>query len=61
MERDGVELSEVLNFAAQQGHFTADTPPEKYPPEYVAGLIVPQWETVKAKVAEYRAGEDIPF
>ena len=61
MERDGVELSEVLNFAAQQGHFTADTPPEKYPPEYVAGLIVPQWETVKAKVAECRAGEDIPF
>ncbi len=56
-----MELSEVLNFAAQQGHFTADTPPDKYPPEYVAGLIVPQWETVKAKVAEYRAGEDIPF
>lgn len=61
MERDGVSLAEVLNFAAMQGHFTPDTPPENYPPEYVAGLIVPQWETVKAKVAEYRAEADIPF
>lgn len=61
MERDGVSLAEVLNFAALQGHFTPDTPPEAYPPDYIAGLIVPQWETVKAKVAEYRSGEDIPF
>ena len=61
MERDGVTLAEVLNFAALQGHFTPDTPAENYPPEYVAGFIVPQWEQVKAKVAEYRAGEDIPF
>ena len=61
MERDGVSLAEVLNFAVLQGHFTPDTPPEAYPPDYIAGLIVPQWETVKAKVAEYRGGEDIPF
>lgn len=61
MERDGVSLGEVLRFAALQGHFTIDTPPENYPPEYVAGFIVPQWDQVRAKVAEYRAGEDIPF
>ena len=61
MERDGVSLAEVLNFAALQGHFTPDTPPEAYPPDYIAGLIVPQWETVRAKVAEYRSGEDTPF
>lgn len=61
MERDGVTLDEVLNFAALQGHFTPDTPAENYPPEYVGGFIVPNWEQVKAKVAEYRAGEDIPF
>ena len=61
MARDGVTLAEVLNFAALQGHFTPDTPAENYPPEYVAGFIVPNWEQVKAKVAEYRAGEDIPF
>ena len=45
----------------QPDTFTPDTPPEAYPPDYIAGLIVPQWETVKAKVAEYRGGEDIPF
>lgn len=61
MERDGVSPDEVMGFAARQGHFTADTPADKYPPEYVAGLIVPQWETVKAKVAEYRRDEDVPF
>lgn len=61
MERDGVSLAEVLNFAVLQGHFTPDTPPEAYPPDYIAGLIVPQWEAVKAKVAEYRSGEDVPF
>lgn len=61
MERDGVSLADVMRFAVLQGHFTPDTPPEAYPADYVAGLIVPQWDAVKAKVAEYRASEDVPF
>lgn len=61
MERDGVTPDEVRGFAVLQGHFTPDTPLANYPADYVAGLIVPQWEQVKAKVAEYRAAEDVPF
>lgn len=61
MERDGVTPDEVRGFAVLQGHFTPDTPLANYPADYVAGLIVPQWDAVKAKVAEYRAAEDVPF
>lgn len=61
MERDGVTPDEVRGFAVLQGHFTPDTPLANYPADYVAGLIVPQWEQVKAKVMEYRAAEDVPF
>lgn len=61
MERDGVTPDEVRGFAVLQGHFTPDTPLANYPADYVAGLIVPQWEQVKAKVVEYRAAEDVPF
>lgn len=61
MERDGVTPAEVRGFAVLQGHFTPDTPLANYPADYVAGLIVPQWDAVKAKVAEYRAAEDVPF
>lgn len=61
MERDGVTPDEVRGFAVLQGHFTPDTPLANYPADYVAGLIVPQWDAVKAKVMEYRAAEDVPF
>lgn len=61
MERDGVTPDEVRGFAVLQGHFTPDTPLANYPADYVAGLIVPQWQQVAAKVAEYRAGGDVPF
>ena len=61
MERDGVTPDEVRGFAVLQGHFTPDTPLANYPADYVTGLIVPQWDAVKAKVAEYRAAEDVPF
>lgn len=61
MERDGVTPDEVRGFAVLQGHFTPDTPLANYPADYVAGLIVPQWQQVVAKVAEYRAGGDVPF
>lgn len=61
MERDGVTPDEVRGFAVLQGHFTPDTPLANYPADYVAGLIVPQWEQVRAKVMEYRAAEDVPF
>lgn len=61
MERDGVTPDEVRGFAVLQGHFTPDTPLANYPADYVAGLIVPQWEQVVAKVMEYRAAEDVPF
>lgn len=61
MERDGVTPDEVRGFAVLQGHFTPDTPLANYPADYVAGLIVPQWQQVVAKVMEYRAAEDVPF
>ena len=38
MERDGVELREVMAVAVQQGHFSADTPPENYDPPVRARL-----------------------
>lgn len=61
MRRDGVSLDEVKRFAMLQGHFTMDTPLEAYPPEYISGLIVPQWDAVRAKVGEYRDEKDVPF
>lgn len=61
MHRDGVTPDEVRRFAVLQGHFTPDTPLERYPAEYIAGLIVPQWDQVRAKVMEYREAEDVPF
>ena len=60
-DSDGVTPDEVRGFAVLQGHFTPDTPLANYPADYVAGLIVPQWQQVVAKVMEYRAAEDVPF
>lgn len=61
MERDGVELREVMAVAVQQGHFSADTPPENYDPQYVPGFVVPNWDQIVAKVNEMRADEGVPF
>lgn len=61
MERDGISLDEVLAVAVQQGHFSADTPPENYDPQYVPGFIVPNWDAIADKVRQMRAQEDVPF
>lgn len=62
MERDGVTFAQVRGVAALCGHYTADTPPEAFDPQYPAGFVVPNWEAVKAKVpAAEAAGLCIPF
>ena len=62
MQKDGVTIDEVREVAAQVGHFTIDTPPENYTPEYIPGFIVPNWAEVLNRVQANRINkEDVPF
>lgn len=62
MEKDGVSVDEVRAMSAAKGFFSADTPAENYPEDYVRGGIVAQWpkclENIKAMREE---AEPVPF
>lgn len=59
MQADGVTIDDVRKVAADHGHFTLDTPPENYPPEYITGFLVPSWPQVLEVIKENR--EPVPF
>ena len=62
MAKDGVTVDEVREVAAQVGHFTLDTPPEKFTPEYIPGFIVPNWPEVLNRIQANRINkEPVPF
>lgn len=59
MEADGVSVEEVMAVAASRGHFSPDTPPESYDPEYIEGFVVPNWPGIREVVMDMR--ERVPF
>lgn len=59
MQADGVTIDEIRKVAADNGHFTIDTPPENFPPDYINGFIVPSWQQILAVVKANRI--DVPF
>lgn len=62
MEKDGVSVEEVRAMSAAKGFFSADTPVENYPEEYVRGGIVAQWPKCLANVEAMREeAEPVPF
>ena len=62
MAKDGVTVDEVREVAAQVGHFTLDTPPENFTPEYIPGFIVPNWPEVLNRIQANRINkEPVPF
>lgn len=59
MQADGVTIDEIRKVAADHGHFTIDTPPENFPPDYINGFIVPSWQQILEVVKANRI--DVPF
>ena len=59
MQADGVTIDEIRKVAADHGHFTIDTPPENFPPDYINGFIVPSWRQILEVVKANRI--DVPF
>lgn len=59
MQADGVTIDEIRKVTADHGHFTIDTPPENFPPDYINGFIVPSWQQILAVVKANRI--DVPF
>ncbi|MFQ9179968.1 MAG: ATP-binding protein [Eggerthella lenta] len=62
MERDGVSVEEIRAMSAAKGFFSADTPAENYPEDYVLGGIVAQWDKCVANIEAMREeAEPVPF
>ena len=59
MKMDGVQPFEVKAAVAQKGYFPIDTPWDKYPGDFVEGVLIGAWEQVRAMVYENREKE--PF
>lgn len=59
MQADGVTIEEIRKVAADHGHFTIDTPPENFPPDYITGFIVPEWSNILEVVKANRI--PVPF
>lgn len=59
MQADGVTIEEIRKVAADRGHFTIDTPPENFPPDYITGFIVPEWPNILEVVKANRI--PVPF
>ena len=62
MEKDGVTIDDIVANAVYRKHFTPDTPPSRYPKDYVEGAIVTQWPKVVENVRNLREkNEPVPF
>lgn len=59
----GASVDEVRRVASDvKGFFTADTPPENYPREFIDGCIVAQWPKWREEIERMRLdAEPVPF
>lgn len=58
MRTNGVDESEIRFAVANKGWFPEDTPIANYPPDFIAGAIIGNWEGLYKKICEYR---QVPF
>lgn len=58
MRADNVHPSELSEVVADQGHFPANMPIDKYDPDYYLGFLVPNWKAVMDSINERR---ELPF
>lgn len=58
MRADNVHPSELSEVVADQGHFPANMPIDKYDPDYYLGFLVPNWKDVMDSINERR---ELPF
>lgn len=54
MRAEGISPIEVKVAIAQRGYFPVDTPWDKYPADFVEGVLIGAWEQVKSMVMENR-------
>lgn len=58
---EGYACEEVTAVAVKLGHFTADTPAESYPEDYL-GFVAAEWPKFKGHIDKMRAdSEPVPF
>lgn len=61
MKASHVALDEIKAMSVAKGFFTAETPIENYPKEYVEGGILAQWDKCLQNIKDLRKQEPVPF
>lgn len=62
MNPAGITVDDVKNVSVAMGNFTADTPTENYPEDYIAGFIVANFDKVKERINNMKSNlDDVPF
>lgn len=59
MEKDEITPFEVRAAVAEAGYFPMETPFDKFPMDFVRGVLIADWETVKNKCLAIR--QKMPF
>lgn len=60
MAADGVSEEEIREVVAQQGYCPVDMPISAYPPDFVSGVLVADWQNVLAAIREMDL-DGVPF
>ncbi|MCR2036152.1 ATP-binding protein [Adlercreutzia mucosicola] len=59
---DGYSCEEVMAASVMLGNFTADTPAESYPADYLDGFVAANWPAFREHIDNMRAdAEPVPF
>ena len=61
MDENFVTEEEIRMAVFTKGYYPLDMPIEKYPSEFISGVLIGAWPQVFAMIQESRKGEDIPF
>ncbi len=62
MDASGISAAEIRHIVAKVGYFPEDTPIENYGMEFIMGMLVGDWNTVREMIlAERGTTEDVPF
>lgn len=59
MDMDGITAAQVRGIVAQVGYFPKDTPIMNYGTDFIEGMLVADWATVKRMILQ--AQEETPF
>lgn len=62
MDTDGISAGEIRHIVAKVGYFPEDTPIENYGMDFIMGMLVADWGTVRDMILKERGNsEDVPF